>query len=226
MFSFWLFILKQTPGAALYNLNLVERNREFGRTKLFNFKLHQDGIHLWFVRPLFSVVPRHLWPCILMSGGEEPSRNLGALQVYWEVCVRLHMWPFPVVYSHPPSPAPGYPPPRRKPDPHLLGYDLYWQVRLGSRSPKDPVTPWNAEFMWGEWWKMCFFTLRWDKYFLIKDKDPFILHCHYQGTVDLEAFLLMWITFNPSMDLIPSKVWDEISYPFPNFNGAAVEVGE
>ena len=25
---------------------------------------------------------------------------------------------------------------------------------------------------------------------------------------------------------MPSKVWDEIIYPFPNFNGAAVEVWE
>ena len=25
---------------------------------------------------------------------------------------------------------------------------------------------------------------------------------------------------------MPCKVWDEISYPFPNFNGATVEVWE
>ena len=25
---------------------------------------------------------------------------------------------------------------------------------------------------------------------------------------------------------MPSKVWDEITYPFPNFNGATIEVRE
>ena len=25
---------------------------------------------------------------------------------------------------------------------------------------------------------------------------------------------------------MPSKVWDEIAYPFPNFNGATVDVWE
>ena len=35
--------------------------------------------------------------------------------------------------------------------------------------------------------------------------------------------LLTWINFNPSKDHIPSKVWDEITYPFPNFNGRTVE---
>ena len=34
--------------------------------------------------------------------------------------------------------------------------------------------------------------------------------------------VLTWINFNPSND----KVWDEITYQFPNFNGAAVEVSE
>ena len=31
--------------------------------------------------------------------------------------------------------------------------------------------------------------------------------------------------FHPSNQM-PSKVWDEITYPFPNFNGATVEVWE
>ena len=33
--------------------------------------------------------------------------------------------------------------------------------------------------------------------------------------------LLAWIS-----NCIPSKVWDEFTYPFPNFNGATVEVWE
>ena len=40
------------------------------------------------------------------------------------------------------------------------------------------------------------------------------------------SILLTWFDFNPSMDkeLHPFMVWDEIAYPFPNFNGATVEV--
>ena len=39
---------------------------------------------------------------------------------------------------------------------------------------------------------------------------------------------LTWTDIYPSMDkrLHPSKVWGEISYPFPNFNGGTVEVWE
>ena len=33
--------------------------------------------------------------------------------------------------------------------------------------------------------------------------------------------LLTWFNFNPNM---PSKVWDEITNPFLNFNGCTVEV--
>ena len=37
--------------------------------------------------------------------------------------------------------------------------------------------------------------------------------------------LLKWINFNPSMDKeLHYKVWYEIAYPFPNSNGATVEV--
>ena len=38
--------------------------------------------------------------------------------------------------------------------------------------------------------------------------------------------LLIWFNFNPSMDNnhIHYKVWDEITYPFLNFNGCTVEV--
>ena len=39
--------------------------------------------------------------------------------------------------------------------------------------------------------------------------------------------LLTWLNFNPSLDqYMPNKVWDKISYPFPNFNGSTVEVWE
>ena len=34
--------------------------------------------------------------------------------------------------------------------------------------------------------------------------------------------LLTWINF----DHMPSKVWNQITYPFPNFNGATVDVWE
>ena len=42
----------------------------------------------------------------------------------------------------------------------------------------------------------------------------------------LGPLLLTWINFNPSMDnnYMPRKVWDEITYPFLNFNGWTVEV--
>ena len=35
---------------------------------------------------------------------------------------------------------------------------------------------------------------------------------------------LKWFNFNPSVDHMPSTLWDEITYPFLNFNGATVEV--
>ena len=44
---------------------------------------------------------------------------------------------------------------------------------------------------------------------------------HHQGPP-----LLTWINFNPSRisDHMPSKVWDEITYPFPNFNGCTIRL--
>ena len=43
--------------------------------------------------------------------------------------------------------------------------------------------------------------------------------------MDWNPFLLRWFNINLSMKkLYPFKVWDEITYPFPNFNGWAVEV--
>ena len=44
-------------------------------------------------------------------------------------------------------------------------------------------------------------------------RDPF-----YQRDLTL---IQVWINNHT-----PSKVWDEITYPFPNFNGATVEVWE
>ena len=39
--------------------------------------------------------------------------------------------------------------------------------------------------------------------------------------------LLTWLKFNPSVsNYIKYKAWDDITYPFPNFNGATVEVWE
>ena len=40
--------------------------------------------------------------------------------------------------------------------------------------------------------------------------------------------LLTWTNFIPSIisKQMPSKVWGEITYPFPNFNGKSIEVWE
>ena len=40
----------------------------------------------------------------------------------------------------------------------------------------------------------------------------------------MESLFSTPINLNPSMDHIHYKVWDEITYPFPNFNGATVEI--
>ena len=42
------------------------------------------------------------------------------------------------------------------------------------------------------------------------------------------ALLLTWIIFNPGMlsNRTLNKVWDEITYLFPNFNGYTTEVWE
>ena len=48
----------------------------------------------------------------------------------------------------------------------------------------------------------------------------------YLNTLTSVALLLTSINFNPNMAHMPSKVWDEITYPFPNFNVATVEVWE
>ena len=44
----------------------------------------------------------------------------------------------------------------------------------------------------------------------------------------LGPFLLIWFSFNPVRisNYIQEKVWDEITYPFPNFNSATIEVFE
>ena len=49
---------------------------------------------------------------------------------------------------------------------------------------------------------------------------------HDTGSNNLWPILLTWINFNPSMNSnhMLSKVWDEITYPFLNFNGCTVEV--
>ena len=37
---------------------------------------------------------------------------------------------------------------------------------------------------------------------------------------ELGTLLLIWINFDPSMDCIHYEMWDEFTYPSPNFNGA------
>ena len=46
----------------------------------------------------------------------------------------------------------------------------------------------------------------------------FFMGCH-----NFQAPLLTWINLNSSMDKY--KVWDDITYPFPNFNGCTVQFG-
>ena len=43
----------------------------------------------------------------------------------------------------------------------------------------------------------------------------------------LWSLLLTWINFNSNIsNFMPNKVWDEITYPYTNFNNAALEVQE
>ena len=48
-------------------------------------------------------------------------------------------------------------------------------------------------------------------------------HKNYRGPVYIHGLtlILAWISNH-----LPSKVWDEITYPIPNFNGYTVEVWE
>ena len=50
-------------------------------------------------------------------------------------------------------------------------------------------------------------------------------NCHFSFQ---SAFLLTWIILTPASisNDVPSEVWDEITYPFPNSNGWTVEVSE
>ena len=41
-----------------------------------------------------------------------------------------------------------------------------------------------------------------------------------------ELLVQKWQMANKDFEKMLSKVWDEITYPFPNFNGATVEVWE
>ena len=66
-------------------------------------------------------------------------------------------------------------------------------------------------------------------------RSDFIHGCRYSNDLQRHdsnpgcqwPLSLTWFKSNPSMDKhMPSKVWDEITYPFPNFNGCIVEVWE
>ena len=79
--------------------------------------------------------------------------------------------------------------------------------------------------------KPFWYQMMWEMHFtelIHKDRAPLFTH----GFASLSSrhmgpLLLAWFDFNPSMDkCMPSKVWDEITYPFPNFNSYAVEVGK
>ena len=66
-----------------------------------------------------------------------------------------------------------------------------------------PIKLFNYNISWDAW----FFT--WHLAFLTSIQGP---------------LLLTWFHFNHTMDYIHYKLWDEITYPFLNFNGATVEV--
>ena len=61
-----------------------------------------------------------------------------------------------------------------------------------------------------------------DRYFAIANESTL----GNEGSVAQRAILLTWINLNHSMDekSPPSKIWDEIFYPFPNFKGCTIEV--
>ena len=63
----------------------------------------------------------------------------------------------------------------------------------------------------------------------IKMTNRKIIISQFKFAYPLESILLTWINFNHRMYInnhMPSKMWDEITYPFANFNGATVEVWE
>ena len=56
----------------------------------------------------------------------------------------------------------------------------------------------------------------------------FIMYTQFHGSWSPGFPLRPWLNLNPSMisNHIHYKVWEEITYPFPNFNGCANEVWE
>ena len=60
----------------------------------------------------------------------------------------------------------------------------------------------------------------------IRSKTTEIRYPLCQIYIPIEPLLLTWIKFDPCMDtwIHPSWMWDEITNPFQNFNGATVEV--
>ena len=104
---------------------------------------------------------------------------------------------------------------------YLSGMDLSW---LDFEPKKSPMLP-MANFLSSLIWKFRFQN---DKNVLtikktrLRDRnpEPDILQLdplYWHGFISIQAWISNYIRYN---------VWDEITNPFPNFNGATVEVWE
>ena len=99
----------------------------------------------------------------------------------------------------------------------------WWSVNIGSGSGLVPSG--NKPLPEPELNKTS--TAIWRHWALLRcDNSGFdIFSTTFRGLEPLLLLLLKWFNFNPSSH-ISSTVWDEIIYPFPNFNGCTVDVWE
>ena len=90
---------------------------------------------------------------------------------------------------------------------------------------KTRLCPPENTYVYAIIWENLGTVLSWATRFTGKDQPYFhaaqvvSLYCIYMGPT-----LLTWINFNPSTDEQLHILYDEITYPFPNFNGCTVEV--
>ena len=91
--------------------------------------------------------------------------------------------------------------------PVTRSFDVFFDLLLNKRLSKQ---------LWGWWFETASRSL-W------RHCDEFWKLGHHQGPL-----LRTWMNFNPAWmnNHMLSKVWDEITYPFPNFNGCTVVVWE
>ena len=105
---------------------------------------------------------------------------------------------------------------------------MIWQVPHGVNTSADEIlfNLWHIDFFKKTWTKSDIDSRHCDDVGRWNDKDRCIIQIEYRvhgqpGSLwHLGALLLRWINFNPSVDKnhMPIKVWDEITYQFPNFN--------